>query len=249
MRKNKAKPFLKVIILIPIILLAIFLIISYIWRALATWDYFKVREVISKEKTLIDFSHLKGRNIFSIDLAGESQGIIIRCPDCSQIRLARVFPDRIYVEFIKRKALAFLKLYRYFAIDQEGVLFYSPLDPNDSGLPIILGLETKIFGPKQGVKYNNKELSLALDIIEEANKNHSLRDYRIKKIDVAGMDNIDIFIPLPQKKVVYSGWQAPERIGLMEVKISQGNMKEKIAIMAGLINQEKYHLRISSILT
>ena len=135
MRKNKVNLGLRFLVFILIILLALLFILGYIWRILSTADYFQVRDVTVNQVSNIDLSYLKGKNIFRLNLPGESANIARFCPDCSRVRLARIIPNRIFVEFIKRRPIALIKLYRYFAVDADGVIFYSSLQPQDSGLP------------------------------------------------------------------------------------------------------------------
>ncbi|MDD2680381.1 MAG: cell division protein FtsQ/DivIB [Candidatus Omnitrophica bacterium] len=172
----------------------------------------------------------------------ESAHIARFCPDCSRVRLARIIPNRIFVEFIKRRPIALIRLYRYFAVDADGVIFSSSLQPQDSGLPVILGLETKIFGPKAGNRYDHKELSVALLILKEAGKNRLFRDYKIQKVIIAGIDNITLQIPILRGQNTYANWRAPDKNEFLEIKIGQGNIRDKVAIMAGLIDQEKHNL-------
>jgi cell division septal protein FtsQ len=213
--------------------------ISYIWRVFRLLGYFQIKEIIARGADATEFNYLKGKNIFSVDLNYESGYILDSYPDCGKIKLVRVLPDEIFIDFIKRKPLALVKLYRYFAIDDEGVLFYAK---EDLDLPIITGLETKIFGPKPGRRYNIKELALVLSIIKEVNKDKVLKHYKIRKIDVANPVNTSIFISHPQIMTDYS---RPQKIifqEAVEVKIGQEEIKDKIAILAGLINQEKSEL-------
>jgi hypothetical protein len=157
--------------------------------------------------------------------------------------LARVIPDRIFAEFVRRKPLAFIKLYRYFAIDEDGVVFPSSMQPDDSGLAVITGLETKIFGLKPGNKYESRELSMALLIIKEAARTRSLNDYKIQRVNVAGLDDITVEIPLPHPgKGRYADWAPVVKKQFLEVKFGRGNIMNKVAIMSGLINQEKQNL-------
>lgn len=225
-----------------IILLALCFVIGYIWRILTTSEYFQVKDIISKEDSRVDLSYLKGKNIFNLDLSKESLNIIKVCPDCSRIRLARILPNRIYVEFVKRKPVAFIRLNNYLAVDEWGVVFYASVKPDESDLPIILGLESKITGPKSGKRYEFKELLVALDILKEARRNPLLRECKISKIDVSDIDNIAIQMPFPQKSASTLSPKASIKSDFLVVKISQGNISEKIVIMAGLINQEKQNL-------
>ncbi|MFH0855713.1 MAG: hypothetical protein V1869_04315 [Candidatus Omnitrophota bacterium] len=249
MRKRKSNFPAKPLALVFIILLALCIILGYIWRVITASEYFQVKDILSKEALNVDLSYLKGRNIFSLNLPKEAAAISRACPDCSHIRIARVIPNRIFVELIKRKPIAFIKLYRYFAVDEDGYIFSSliqPEDPNLSGvqpnLPVITGLETRIFGPKPGTKYENRELSVALSILKETARNPVFKNYRIQKINIAGINDITVQIPISQAQPVYSGWKAPGKIEFLEVKIGQGNISDKVAIMSGLINQEKQNI-------
>ncbi|MCK9603631.1 MAG: cell division protein FtsQ/DivIB [Candidatus Omnitrophica bacterium] len=232
MRKNnKAKgPEVKFLIAALIILLAISLIMGYIWRVLTTSDYFKIKEVVFKGSGVADLSYLKGKNIFTVDLKSESQDIIEGYPNYDKIRLIRVLPNRIFVDFVKRVPIAFVKLSRYFAVDEDGVLFYTPEQPEGTRLPVILGIQKRINSPKPGVSYNNiRELALAINIAKEAAKNKNLKDYRIIKIDVTSASNTSIFM-------LFSTEEALEG---SEVKFGEGNVKEKINILSGLFTQGK----------
>lgn len=226
-----------------IILLALYFSMGYICRILNSSDYFKVKDIIARDTDKVDISYLKGRNIFSLDLKKESLFISESFPDYYRINLIRVLPDRIFVDFVKRKAVAILKLYKYFAIDQEMVLFKPSASELDSGLPVITGLETKIFGPKPGRKYSLKEIGLALNIIRGAKESRILKDYKIKKIDVSEPANASIIMtftpPLP-KATPRGMANLPE--GLLEVKFGEDNIKDKLAILAGVVFQERLGL-------
>lgn len=213
----------KTIAVFLIISLALVFIMGYIWGILKNSDYFKIRDILCKEGGAVEFSYLKGRNIFSVDLNNESRRLLDRYPDCSSIKLARLLPDKIYVDFLRRKPVAFVKLYRYFTVDQDGFLFCAPDQPQDSSLPVITGLETKIFGPKPGRKYNTREISLALYIIKEFNANRVLKRLVIKKIDMANFSNASIFLGRGSRD--------------LEVRLGPDNIKDKISILAGVIIQ------------
>jgi hypothetical protein len=243
MKKRKANFPVKPVVIVLIILLASSFILGYIWRILSTSDYFRVKDIVSKEALSIDLSYLKGKNVFQLNLPQEAENIVGGCPDCARIRLARILPDRIFVELIRRKPIAFVKLYRYFAVDEDGFIFQSSLQPDDAGLAVITGLETKLFGPKPGKKYESRELYAALLILKEAAKSRLLNNFKIQKLNVAGLDNITVEIPIPQAAVTsYADWKAPQEKEFLEIKFGQGNIRDKVVIMAGLVNQEKRNL-------
>ncbi len=221
MRKPKFNFPIRLISIIIIIFLGILFIIGFCLKFLKTADCFKIKEIIFKGESVAEVSYLRGENIFNIDVARESQYLAQHYPNYRQIRLVRVLPNRIFIDFIKRNPLAVIKLYRYFYVDKDAVIFDAAEQLEDQDLPIILGLETKIFGPKKGSRYNIKELSVALDIIMELKSNRLLRGYKIKKINVANLNN------------------ASFTIEELEIKLDAYNIKEKVAILAGLLNQEK----------
>ena len=119
-------------------------------------------------------------------------------------------------------------------------LFSDSQDSENPDLPVITGLETKIFGPKPGRRYNNKELSLALSIIREAKANRVLRKYKIRKIDLANPENISVLITLPIFNQPASGGNILQQN--LEIKLAPGTIKDKIAFLGGLFVQSQSEL-------
>jgi hypothetical protein len=242
MRKRKVNILFKLLFIVLAVFIALALIIGYLLQVLTTSDYFKVKNVSDAGELNVELSYLKGKNIFILNLPQESINIAKSCPDCLRVRFTRILPDRLFIEFVKRKPLALVKLYRYFAVDEDGVFFNTSQGPESLSLPLITGLEKKIPGIDPGRICKVKELTLAIAIIKEANKFRNLTDYPIQKIDVSAADDIAIVIPIDSAKATYHDLQAPAGQKILEVRISQGNIVEKIAVMSGLINQEKDNL-------
>ena len=69
-----------------------------------------------------------------------------------------------------------------------------------------------------------------------------MRGYRINKIDVETASDVTIFIPIDLNNEAHSKWQPTLRQNILEVRISQGNIVEKMAVISGLINQERHNL-------
>jgi hypothetical protein len=105
--------------------------------------------------------------------------------------------------------------------------------PEGADLPVIVGLETKIFGAKPGRQYNLKELTLALDIIKELRLNSTLKRYRIKRIDVASPSHTSFFIQLPDN----SRRQTISATEVLELKIGQDGIRDKIGVLGDLLQQ------------
>ncbi len=238
MKKRKFNFPVKIIVSSAIILLAFFFIIGYICKALTASDFFAVRQVVVRNSDR-SFDYLKGRNIFSLDLNGESRRAALSCPDCRKVRLARILPNCVFVDFLKRKPLALVKFYKDFAIDEQGVLFYPDAAVEEAGLPVIYGLETKIFAPRPGTKYKRAELDLALSIVKEFKANKTFQGFSLKRIDVADLQSAGFFILLPRQMADYTKPAAQtEWIGF-EVRTGEGNIRQKMIILGGLVIQAR----------
>jgi len=223
---------IKFIVISVIILLAAYFATRYIGNSLKDSDFFKIKDIIARgveaELDLPELSYLKDKNIFTVNLKKESKYILESYPNFKAIRLVRVFPNRIFVDFIKRSPVALVKLYRFFAVDEKGVLFYAQDLAEPYGLPVIMGLETKIFGPKSGKRYDTEGLMLALNIIKEIKRNKVLKKYNINKIDVARLKRASVSIPLRNKDIV--------------VKLGDDDIRDKIKILGSLFIQLKKDL-------
>ncbi|MDD5059760.1 MAG: hypothetical protein PHY35_01405 [Candidatus Omnitrophica bacterium] len=236
-RKRYNFPF-KLFFPLILIFLAIFLLIGYIWKVLTTSDFFSVKQVVVRNFD-INLDYLKGRNIFNLDLDQQSRRVFLACPDCRKVRFSRVLPNTVVVDFLKRQPVALVKFYKNFAVDEEGVFFYSLETGEENRLPIIYGLETKIFAPKPGVKYKRAELDLALDIIREVRDNKSLKGFELKRIDAQNIESAGFFILMPKPAAGYIIPLKQEGELGFEVRIGRGNIKQKIMILGGLIIQAR----------
>lgn len=224
---SKSRP----VLIAAAILLATAFILVYIWVSLGRSDYFRIKYIITKNNYPVDLSYLKGKNILALDLEAESRYIAGFYPDYKRIKLARVLPDRIYVICLARRAAALVKLYKYFAVDDEGLLFDAGVLPAETNLPVVTGLETKIFGPKPGKRYNVRELYLALQVIKEARKTKFLRNYRMIRVNAPSPAGLSAFIAVPAQGG--SGW------GVFEVKLGGARIRDKIALLDNIVSQER----------
>ncbi len=221
-KSNKFKFPVKLITVILIIFLALFFIMGYIWRIIRTSDYFRVADIIAHAPSTIDLSYLKGRNIFSINLKKESANALQYNPDFKKVRLARVLPNRIFVDVVKRSPIAWVKSYKYFLVDESDVLFSPQAGIQDTDLPVITGLESKISRAGAGSKCNIRELVSALDLIRGFTENKRLRDYKIKRVEVGSSSGVTVFISLPLSQQY------------LEVRFGQVNLRDKIVFLADL---------------
>jgi len=234
MKKRKISLPIKLVISGITIILALLFIIGYLAVALKNLDYFKIKDIaVNRPEGAFDFSYLLGRNIFRIDLKKESRYITELYPVYKNIRLFRILPNRLFIGFTDRNPLAYVKLYRYFCVDSDLALFELPQGQQAWDLPVIIGLERKIPGPRPGKRYNIKELITSLNIIKEIETNSLFKKYKIERIDITNPANISCFIRLPG----YSQGQVATNSAALEVKMGQDDSGDKIRVLAGLFTQ------------
>ncbi|PIQ86617.1 MAG: hypothetical protein COV73_04445 [Candidatus Omnitrophica bacterium CG11_big_fil_rev_8_21_14_0_20_43_6] len=237
MKKRKFNFPVQIISGLVIISLAFFFIIGYIWKVLTTADFFAVKQVVVRNSDY-QLEYLKGRNIFSLNLGYEAKRAYLSCPDCSKVRFARILPNCIVVDFLKRKPVAWVKFYKIFAIDDHGVLFYPDEAAEGLELPVIYGLETKIFAPKPGRSYRRPEINLALNIIKGFKDNKSFGGFTLKRVDVADPDSAGFFLILPPQISNFVAGKQPEERGF-QVHSGLNNISQKMMILGGLLIQER----------
>ncbi len=237
MRKTKkefrlpSKALIIFVIIIAVILPAVVLFLN----SLKDLSLFTIREITVKQGAAIDLAYLKGKNIFSVDLKRESEHTWRRYPVYKNIRLIRVLPDRVYVDFVKRQPVALIKLKgKYFIIDEDIMLFDAslilvPNDPLLQSLPVILGLDSKIPNPKSACRYHLSEIDFGLKIIREAGKNKGFRDFRIISLDLSSPDSAFMFLTLPSLA----------NAGIVEVKLGKEDTISRLRILEGLLYQFK----------
>ena len=207
------------------------LIISHAVQKLKNQNYFTVKNIIVNEATPDTFLYLKGRNIFDIDIKKEARYIWEAYPQYKNVRIVKFLPGSLLIDFIKRKPVGIIILYRYLYVDMDQVIFNIPPGTPALELPQIRGLETKIFGPKPGTKYNLKELALALNIIKELNRTRVSRVYKVKVVDVANPANAS-FVLQAHGQLMNEGVKAQQAL---EVKIGQDDIKGRVKILNTLL--------------
>jgi len=227
----------KLIILLLILALASVAGTASLVKFLSRSEYFEIRDIMANEPIRGELSYLKGRNIFSVNLKRESDNLSDDYPNYRAIWLIRVLPDRIFIEFIRRKPVALVRMYKYMFVDDQGVLFDIPKGEGITDLPSILGLETRIFGPKSGKKYSSRELIACLQIINEAGRFRWFRVYKIEKLDVSNIDNISIFLRLPAKNHILEPFGQLPVEQLLEVKVDATDIRAKLRILVQLLRE------------
>lgn len=239
--KKTVKP---VFIIDIIVFVAVIYLLSYFTRMIMNADYFKIRNIIYLEKNNGDFSYLAGKNIFNINLKKESMRLSAFYPYYKKVRLIRILPDKIYIDFLRRVPIARVSLYRNFYVDEEMFLFEFPEAGIVLDLPVIYGLEKKFFAIKPGKRCNVPELEAALEIIKEVRANKALDKFNIKRIDLRSQADAIVLgtLTLPALNSIRVPGNA-QYFSILEIRIPQDNIKSKIGILTSLFSQDNDNLR------
>lgn len=188
----------------------LFLALSLL-RYLLNSDYFKIK----------DSPYFSGKSIFKLDLNKEARRLSQIYPDYQIITIKRFLPDRITVDFLRRRAIAILQLSEDFYVDAAGVLF-CPDNEQEEDLPIVRGLQKRIAHPQIGVKYNDKFLQAALNFIEKINQDKNLtRVLSIREVNLANPN--DIFIVMHSGSQIKLGgvWSLNKDLSILQRLLNQ----------------------------
>jgi len=130
-----------------LLLISCFLFISHrLYLHLLEDPYFQVREVEVKgcrklaEKTLLSFAKIEGMpNLFTVRLREIAKRLETH-PWIEQVKVRKVFPNKISIQIEERKPIAILQLGEPYYIDKKGVIFSPVGDKDEYNYPFLTGL-------------------------------------------------------------------------------------------------------------
>jgi cell division septal protein FtsQ len=190
--------------------------------ALGKSGFFTIREIKIKGNRQIEIPGLLGRNIFCVDLRRPAVSAIRRYPQYCRIRVYRVLPDRIYVDFSERKPLACVKSERPMLVDEFGFLFRVPEGAQPVGdLPVIEGLGSKLKLSSSGKRQSLAQLQLALSVIKGFQAYPALAALRLKRVEIDGagaVAGIEFKKDIPGEReiqVKFGSERISEKVGLL----------------------------------
>jgi len=220
MKKKDFRPLIKFIIVVAILCA----LVAYLGWAVVDYckhsELFKIKEVVVINNSVV-FPSLRGRNILTASMQDIAREIRRACPGSKLVRVSKVMPNKIIIEFEKRVPLATLKLHHYYFVDAQGVLFDVPKDKPQIYYPIITGLA--IENPRAGTRYAMKPLEDALRLTKEALRIGFYQKYPIKNIDVGNQEYIRFTIA-DNLEIKIIGSEIQEKLGVLQTLISQANL-------------------------
>ena len=163
--------------------------------------------------------NLKGRNIFAVDLNTLAARLQTEYPEIAEIRLLKRFPDQILIATKKRFPFALAQVKgKTVIIDSQGIIL-SPSAINPAEYPLVLGVAAEKLLVSPGIQLKGEDITTALNIIKTFRMNKYLSIYKILRIDVSNLSQIE-FNLTESLKVIMDQSNVPERIQLLSLMLS-----------------------------
>ena len=246
-RKNnnskKRKFPVKAGVIFSAVLLGGIILISSLKHFFSEFAYFRISKVVIEGVPEEGYLELKqrllGKNIFSYNLKSIKYALEGLFPEVECSGLSRRLPNELVISLRKRQGIAQLKLSRFYLVDRSGMILDKISDSAFSSLPVIHGLQNKLFHPQTGMTYNLNELNRILELIQRLNDSRgALREYAITKVNAVSADSGSFFIA----RVVPAAEFPAAAIGLapeVEVKFSLDKPGETVKVLELLLAKHK----------
>ena len=200
-----------------LLLLSFFLlIVHWVYVHLLGDPYFRVREVeveggqkVNKE-TLLSLAAVEGMpNLFSVNLKEVVRGLESH-PWIDQVRVRKVFPNKILIQIEEKKPMAIIQLEELYYIDIKGEIFSPVRNRDEYNYPYLTGLT------RQGLE---KDPAEAKGLI-------------MKALDLLRMIDQEKVLPLKEISEIHMektfGIQCFTKTEGVEVKMGWENFREKL---------------------
>jgi len=131
-------------------------------------------------------------NIFALSIKNIEKSIKNSHFEVKDIRVERIFPNKLILYIIKRKAIALIGSRYHYPVDEEGMVLKDVSRTRREGLPLIKG----IYLTKRdiGKKCTSPKLAKSLKLLEELARSNISESYDISEIDAAGRKNLSFYI-------------------------------------------------------
>ncbi|NQT22937.1 MAG: FtsQ-type POTRA domain-containing protein [Candidatus Omnitrophica bacterium] len=146
----------------------------------------------SKLKDLALVRSCMDKNIFSLNIKEISSGIKKVSPELKKVVVRRVMPDTIEIYALPRIPVAVIKGYKYFPIDENGVVISSQSEP-DATMPVINGI-SGWHRPKVGEVFHPDGIDIALMLLKNLKETNALGSFALKGFDISNIRNIRLLL-------------------------------------------------------
>lgn len=194
---------------------------------LRTSSIFKIREVVSQQSLNFirtrTLDRLIGQNIFDVDLYAVQRRLQVEYPQIDQLRIYRQFPNRIYVDAIRRDPFAVILFqHQQVLLDKDAVVLSLTVPPNHK-FPLITGL-TFEQNAVVGKLLRHRDLALALNIITSIRENAHLTSMPVVSLDLKNLSEIQGVLA-NQLRVILSADKVQQKIVMLGIVMSEGQIK------------------------
>ncbi|MCD4779345.1 MAG: FtsQ-type POTRA domain-containing protein [Candidatus Omnitrophica bacterium] len=189
--------------------------------------YFDIDDVVVDQSVLFihagDFSRVKGKNIFMVDIKQIHERITRRYPQVKDLKILRQFPNRIFITAEQRMPFVQIKNHsQVLTLDEYAIIISTTSKQNDK-LPLVICPSLKKTKIRPGVSLKIKEIKTALSIIRFFRSTRQLSIYSIKKVDVRNLSKI--MLELTNDLVIILDWdQLHHKIKILGLLLAQGKI-------------------------
>ena len=199
-----------------------------IYVALRDSGYFAIKDIWyeSSLKSIesSELAGLKGKDLFDVDLKKIQRQLQYRYPQYKDLVVLKRFPNQILVTAQKRPSFALVEIQGHsIVVDERGVVLFLSGDP-ESKLPVVTGVSSAKKKVVVGTIFDSRDLHIALDIIKIFQTEKTLSLYRISRIDVSNLSEINFFI-LDSVKIVVDQDNFSYKLKMLGLMLSQAKLK------------------------
>ena len=194
-----------------LLLLALFFFIGYrVYARLLEDPLFRVREVEVEgnrkvpRETILSLIELEGMpNLFTLRLREVAKRLELN-PWIEQVKVRKVFPNKIWIQIEERKPIAILQLEELYYIDTKGVIFSPVGDRDKFNYPFLTGLTRQAL-EKDPVEAKHLIMK-ALEFLRIVNKEKVFSPEEISEIHMEKVFGIQYFTKTEGVEV-RMGWE------------------------------------------
>lgn len=218
---------LQYFIIVVCIAFVFFSAVQGMYYYLRTSPIFKIREVVSDQSLLFirtrTLDRLIGQSIFDVDLYAVQRRLQVEYPQIDHLRIYRQFPNRIYVDAIRRDPFAVISTKRQqILIDKDGIVLSLSVGANHK-LPVISGLSLEQ-NALVGKPLRHGDVALAAAIIKNIKENSHLESMPVVSLDLTNLSQIQCVL-VNGMKILLAEDKIQQKITMLGIVISQGKIK------------------------
>ncbi|MCK5581184.1 MAG: cell division protein FtsQ/DivIB [Candidatus Omnitrophica bacterium] len=214
-----------------------FVLFNGMTKMISRSGFFIIREVeVAPSLAAVSSRHLnrlKGKNIFRVNLNELQKRIQSQYPYIDQLRVLRKFPDKIYVDAIRRDPFARIGIQgQDVLVDEKGIVlsvnpqapFYREFFAADK-VPGIVGIPAN-GNAVVGKAVLCREAREALRVLKVIKKNEYLRSYKVKSVDVTNLSEMVVHFR-NGLKIILDRDKVTQKVKQLGILLSQGKLDLK----------------------